>query len=387
MGSNDNQTLKRLTPVVFLIATLLLVLGIFLSLIIPAQAQTTVPTMAGTVVSTMMTTDTPMMVSTMMTTDTPMMVSTIMPTAMSTSAGANPGMGGASRTMLISSDLTNWSVVDRNGAQVGTVNGLILDMRGANVCALAPAATPTASASGGAATSGGIANCSLPGGNTGQTSGLVHYIAVDHTMAAAPSGATPTAAGASSGNLIPVPWSFLRFDPVNHVVIVDAAARAFDNAPNYTSNTMPDLFTEPTNGQLTTFWNTPANLTDTGIPNTGGAGSPNQTVVPTTAAATAMPTDTSVAATVAAATAMPTATTASSGAAGPTVPAATVPATVAAPSSGSGTPTAVVPVTGIDLGQASDAAAVQSRIILDVGIVVVGLGVLVLGLIFRSRKS
>jgi hypothetical protein len=376
MGSNDNQTLKRLTPVVFLIATLFLVLGIFLSLIIPAQAQTPVPTMMGTVSGTMMVTTTPMM-------------ATEMPTAMATSAGV-PNTGAASRTMLISSDLTNWSVVDRDGNQIGAVNGLILDMRGANVCAPAPAATsvatPTASAGG--STTSSIARCSLPGGNTGQTAGVVRFIVVDRSGAS--SGSSPAATAAplatsvsgtsmptpsSSGNLIPVPWALARFDPTNHVVIVNAVSHAFDNAPSFSSGSVPDLFTGPDATQVTTFWNTPTNLSGTPIPNTGGAGSTNQTAVPTTAAAT-------TAATTAAATAMPTSTSASSSAAGTTVP-----ATVAAPASGAGTPTAIVPVTGIDLGQASDAAAIQQRIILDVGIVVVGLGVLVLALIFRSGKS
>jgi hypothetical protein len=64
-----------------------------------------------------------------------------------------------------------------------------------------------------------------------------------------------------------------------------------------------------------------------------------------------------------------------------------VPATVGAPSAGLGTPTALVPVTGIDLAQVQDAAVAQQHVLLDVGIVVVGLGLLVLGLLFRSGKG
>jgi hypothetical protein len=92
-----------------------------------------------------------------------------------------------------------------------------------------------------------------------------------------------------------------------------------------------------------------------------------------TVAATAMSTDTSV----------PTVAATSVPVTGST----TVPATVGAPSAGLGTPTALVPVTGIDLAQVQDAAVAQQHVLLDVGIVVVGLGLLVLGLLFRSGKG
>jgi hypothetical protein len=64
-----------------------------------------------------------------------------------------------------------------------------------------------------------------------------------------------------------------------------------------------------------------------------------------------------------------------------------VPATVGAPAAGLGTPTALVPVTGIDLAQVQSAAAAQQHVVLDVGIVVVGLGLLILGLLFRSGRG
>jgi hypothetical protein len=84
----------------------------------------------------------------------------------------------------------------------------------------------------------------------------------------------------------------------------------------------------------------------------------------------------------------PAATSAGAGTAAPTTAVGTsVPATVAAPATGAGTPTALVPVTGVDLAQVQAAAVAQQRVILDIGIVVVGLGLLVFGLLFRSRKG
>jgi hypothetical protein len=124
-----------------------------------------------------------------------------------------------------------------------------------------------------------------------------------------------------------------------------------------------------------------------------------QTVVPGTMVGTPGGTDTAVASTMAAgvttvtgmtSTPVSTDTAVATMAAATSMPvtgSTTVPATVSAPSAGVGTPTALVPVTGIDLAQVQNAAVAQQRVILDVGIVVVGLGLLVLGLLFRSGRG
>jgi hypothetical protein len=52
----------------------------------------------------------------------------------------------------------------------------------------------------------------------------------------------------------------------------------------------------------------------------------------------------------------------------------------------SGSPTALVPVTGIDLSQVQEAAVAQRRMILDIGIVGVGLVLLALGVIIKTGK-
>ena len=421
MGLNDRQTLKRLTPVLFLLATILLVVGIFLSVVNPANAQsataTVTPPAAGTATS---------------------------------GSGSVPVTGSLSPDQLQSSDLTGWNVVDRSGTQVGTVNSLLLDMRNAAVCSsttsstgTSGATTPTASSSTGSA----VASCAVTGGKS-QTDGLVRYIVVDRSGIATTGGAAsaaPTTASSSlatsaataavgaatpvattgaglattvatsaatssapGGNLVPVPWSLARFDMQNRQVILDMDAAAFNNAPSFSFGNIPDLFTGTESTMVTSFWSTPSNLRAQPIPATGGTGAQAATTAPTNAAtavpsATVAPTvaasATTAATTAATAAAIPTtvstATSVSSGASATSaatatsaapVGTATVPATVAAPAAGAGTPTALVPVTGVDLSQAANAAAAQQRMILDMGIVVVGLGLLVLGLLFRSRK-
>jgi hypothetical protein len=47
----------------------------------------------------------------------------------------------------------------------------------------------------------------------------------------------------------------------------------------------------------------------------------------------------------------------------------------------------LVPVTGVDLAQVQEAAAAQQRMILDIGIVGVGLVLLALGIIIKTGKS
>ncbi len=132
----------------------------------------------------------------------------------------------------------------------------------------------------------------------------------------------------------------------------------------------------------------PANA-QTPVPGTMTAmvtGTVSGTMMPTTAATTAATSAATTAATAMSTTAATSAapTTAATSAVGG---ATSVPATVSAPSAGLGTPTALVPVTGVDLAQVQAAAVAQQRVILDVGIVVVGLGLLVLGLLFRSGKG
>lgn len=459
MESKLHFTPKQLASIMFIFATLVLLAGLFLSAVQPANAQTgtTGTATAGVPVT-----------------------------------GQNGSTTGATtnRSVLDTTTLKGFTVVDRNGTQIGTVDSLLLDLRNASVCAstsstagatgsvsatstvpvpVTGVGTPTAMVGATSAVGGAVSSTSTPttsgvvpttGGtflgwqnctvsNASQASGVVSYVVVDRSGVASNSGGTTVSSTAvatssavvsstavatssaavgaatpmvqststvgaasgnvnTSGNLVPVPWRFVRINLDQRTVIVDTTEAAFSSAPGFTSGNVPDVFAAPWTTNLSSFWNNSTNVATGAIPNTGGnaqatavgtSTSTVSTVAPTATSgvvATSAPTATSgVVATTAptatsavVATSAPTATSAVSGVSSTPVGTATssVVSTVAAPGV-SGTPTALVPVTGVDLAQVQEAAAAQQRMILDIGIVGVGLVLLALGIIIKTGKS
>ncbi len=370
MLSKDHPRREKLTYVVFFFSSLFLIMGLFLAVAAPVNAQVGTPTAAmsgtpaGMETATVMATSPAMLeTATVMATSPAMETSTVaatsaaggglstpLATSTETAPAATPAVpvtGVTSRALINSSDLTGYSVIDRDGNQIGAVNSLVMDLRGAAVCA--PAATGTAATPSAA----GLPGCRVT--NT-QTNGLVSFVVVDRSgVAGGTSAATATPAATSAvaaptsqvsqvatgGNFVPVPWRFIRINLDQHQLIVDATQSALNNAPSFASaSDRPDFFASaggwPT--AITRFWDTSARISGGAIPATGGTA---------TAAASGVP-------------------------------------TLVAPQ---GTATALVPVTGIDLSQVQDAAAAQQRMVLDIGIVGIGLALLVLGILIRTGKG
>ncbi|MDD5369773.1 MAG: hypothetical protein PHQ40_11855 [Anaerolineaceae bacterium] len=409
MLTQRHSNAKQLIAAALFLATLFLFLGLFLSAVHPVSAEGGI---SGT----------------------------------GTSVVPVTGNAGVSNQNAIDlNQLLSYTVVDRDGMQIGRANTFVLDLRNASVCSVASSNAGNASASvsatatstGAMEVSGtaavpntgsaimGLKDCAAP--SAGQASGAIAYVIVDRSAttsassgttssftstpeATSPEGAsvpgtsmvaTPSATNSSistspmSGNLVPVPWRFIRINLDQHTLIVDATNQAFNTAPGYSSSeSAPDFFGTLWQTGLTRFWNNSANVSAGGIPNTGGAAqatsmltatstkpsSETSTVAATTAATkpametgTVAPTSTVVATRIVAATSTAGAT-------------SSVPATVQAPGV-SGSPTALVPVTGIDLGQVQEEAAAQHRMILDVGIVGVGLILLAVGIVLKTGKK
>ena len=343
MFSTNRLNRRTLSLLVFFLASVFLLLGLILSLAFPANAQTGTgtgtPGAAGTAV-----------------------MGTSAPAGVSGTPGV-PVTGQMARRQMSTEDLTTFSVVDRDGSQIGNVQSLVMDMRSAPVCAAPTGGSATAVPTGSA---GGAAGTAVPGSvyqackvtSGGQAAGQVAFVVVDRAGASFDTGggaaATPVATGGAAGTpgaggtvgtavatestaaagavgtavatsvatgaaggtsmtgepLVAIPWRYIRIDPENRQLIVDASAAALANAPSYSDpNNPPDFFSSEYTNASTQFWSTNARHATGPIPATGATGTPVSTVAATpTVAATS-----TVAATVAA-TAAPSETSAVSGA-------------------------------------------------------------------------
>jgi hypothetical protein len=220
-----------------------------------------------------------------------------------------------------------------------------------------------------------------------------------------------------TGDNVVIPWRMVRVDLDNQTLIVNAPACVFNTAPGYDTSNVPDFFTGAFASAVTTFWANPnAACSTSGVPVTGsnqatsvatstvvststsgGTGAVATTAPTSAVVSTTAPTATEVAVTpsettvVVTPTEVATSTSAVGGVATSTSVAgvggvtATVPATVSAPVA-QGSPTALVPVTGIDLNQVKEAAVAQRRMLVDIGIVGVGLVLLALGVVLKTGK-
>src|SRR5512133_3465655 len=113
MFSENRLNRRTLSLLVFFLATVFLMLGLFLSIAFPANAQagsgTGTPGAAGTAV---------------------------MGTSAPGGAAGTPAVpvtGAVNRKSMSVEDLTTFSVVDRDGNQVGNVQSQVLDLRNAPV--------------------------------------------------------------------------------------------------------------------------------------------------------------------------------------------------------------------------------------------------------------
>ena len=226
------------------------------------------------------------------------------PAATGTSVAGIPVTGvNSPKGMLRATDLIGFSVVDRNGMNIGTVQDLTLDIRNAPVCNPSPAAVGAISATPSATTSlsstpevnaTGTVDASTSAGSScevakqPQSNGLVNYLVVNvsgalqATPASSAMSATPStgstvgaesampsiyatevstlpAAGSSvstpiSGNLMPVPWNVISINLDQHQVVINASASAFSNAPTFSSDNWPDLTSPDWNARLNDFW-------------------------------------------------------------------------------------------------------------------------------------
>ncbi len=409
MVSKQHLTLKQLAIVGFFFATLFLLLGLFLSTVNPVKAQTGATGTATSGVSG----------------------------GMSSTATSGVAVTGSTtaRNSVDFNQLKNFTVVDRDGNKVGNVVTFLFDLRNAAVCApttgstggVSGAATSVATSAAGAATavttgsSGtmtGWSACKVT--NASQTAGQVAFVVVSRsavsmggTAGSATAVATGTAGAQFTGDNVVIPWRMVRINLDQQTLIVDAPVCVFSTAPGYDTANVPDFFTGAFASAVTTFWANPSTQCSAGVPVTGGAqatsmvtstAEPTSTtavvattapttsgVVATTAptsamvATTAAPSATSVAVTPSETVAVSPTVASTSAVGGVSGATATVPATMAAPGV-SGSPTALVPVTGIDLSQVQEAAVAQRRMILDIGIVGVGLVLLALGVIIKTGK-